>query len=79
MASAEAGPAALMDLSFADQALCTRYLLETAQHLSPAVYDVPSDIDERVASLKLRSLGVQLDVLNEDQRSYQNSWKLGTV
>jgi adenosylhomocysteinase len=71
--------AALMDLSFADQALCTRYLLEKAQQLPPAVYDVPSDIDERVASLQLRSLGVQLDVLNEDQRSYKNSWKLGTV
>jgi len=77
--AAEASPAALMDLSFADQALCTRYLLETAQHLPPAVYDVPSDIDERVASLKLRSLRVQLDVLNEDQRRYQNSWKQGTV
>jgi adenosylhomocysteinase len=77
--AAEASPAALMDLSFADQALCTRYLLETAQQLPPAVYDVPPDIDERVASLKLRSLGVQLDVLNEDQRRYQNSWKLGTV
>jgi len=77
--AAEASPAALMDLSFADQALCTRYLLETSQQLPPAVYDVPPDIDERIASLKLRSLGVQLDVLNEDQRSYQNSWELGTV
>ena len=77
--AAEASPAALMDLSFADQAICTRYLLESAQHLPPAVYDVPSDIDERVAALKLQSLGVQLDVLNEDQLSYQNSWKLGTV
>jgi adenosylhomocysteinase len=77
--AAEASPAAVMDLSFADQALCTRYLLETAQHLPPAVYDVPLDIDERVAALKLRSLGVQLDTLNEDQRSYQNAWKRGTV
>jgi adenosylhomocysteinase len=77
--AAEASPAAVMDLSFADQALCTRYLVQTAQHFPPAVYDVPPEIDERVASLKLRSLGVQLDVLNEDQRRYQNSWKLGTV
>jgi adenosylhomocysteinase len=77
--AAEASPAAVMDLSFADQALCTRYLLETSQQLPPAIYDVPPDIDERVASLKLRSLGVQLDELNEDQRNYQNSWKLGTV
>jgi len=77
--AAEASPAAVMDLSFADQALCTRYLLKTSQSLPPAVYDVPPDIDERVASLKLSSLGVQLDALNEDQRNYQNSWKLGTV
>jgi len=77
--AAEASPAAIMDLSFADQALCTRYLLETAQQLPPAVYEVPPDIDERVAVLKLRSLGVQLDTLNEDQQSYQHSWKLGTV
>lgn len=77
--AAEASPAAIMDLSFSDQALCTRYLLETARHLPPAVYDVPSDIDERVAALKLRSLGVHLDTLNADQRSYQNAWKQGTV
>lgn len=77
--AAEASPAALMDLSFADQALCTHYLLQASQQLPPAVYDVPSDIDERVASLKLRALGVQLDVLNEDQRTYQHSWKLGTA
>jgi adenosylhomocysteinase len=68
-----------MDLSFADQALCTQYLLKTSHQLPPDVYDVPSDIDERVASLKLRTMGVQLDVLNEGQRAYQNSWKLGTV
>jgi adenosylhomocysteinase len=77
--AAEASPAAVMDLSFADQALCTRYLLKTSLQLPPAVYDVSPDIDERVAALKLRSLGVQLDTLNEDQRSYQNAWKRGTV
>jgi len=77
--AAEASPAAVMDLSFADQALCTRYLLEASQQLPPAVYDVPPDIDERVAALKPRSLGVQLDELNEGQRSYQNSWKMGTA
>jgi adenosylhomocysteinase len=77
--AAEASPAAVMELSFADQALCTHYLLKMSQHLPPAVYDVPPDIDERVASLKLRALGVQLDALNEDQRTYQRSWKIGTV
>ena len=77
--AAEASPAAVMDLSFADQALCTRYLLQSSQSLPPAIYDVPPDIDERVAVLKLRSLGVQLDELNEEQRRYQHSWKLGTA
>lgn len=78
-AVAEASPAAVMDLSFADQALSTRHLLQQAQQLSPAVYDVPSAIDERVAALKLRALGVQLDTLNDDQRAYQRSWRSGTV
>jgi adenosylhomocysteinase len=78
-AAAEASPAALMDLSFANQALCTHYLLKTHQQLPPAVYDVPPDIDERVASLKLQALEVHLDTLNENQRTYQHSWKIGTV
>jgi adenosylhomocysteinase len=78
-AAAEASPAAVMDLSFADQALCTRYLLQKAQQLSPAVYDVPSDIDERVAALKLQALGIELDKLNAEQHAYQRSWQSGTV
>jgi adenosylhomocysteinase len=77
--AAEASPAALMDLSFADQALSTLYLVQSAHHLQPAVYDVPPDIDERVAELKLRSLHVQLDTLNERQLDYQHAWALGTV
>ncbi|HLG64626.1 MAG TPA: adenosylhomocysteinase [Ktedonosporobacter sp.] len=78
-AAAEASPAAVMDLSFADQALCTRYLLKDNHGLAPAVYDVPSDIDERVAALKLQALEVRLDALNEDQLAYQRSWKIGTA
>jgi adenosylhomocysteinase len=77
--AAEASPATVMDLSFADQALCTRYLLENHQQLVPDVYDVPSDIDERVADLKLRALGIQLDALNQQQLTYQHSWRIGTV
>ncbi|MBO0780772.1 MAG: adenosylhomocysteinase [Ktedonobacteraceae bacterium] len=78
-AAAEASPAAVMDLSFADQALSTRYLVQQHQRLVPDVYDVPSDIDERVAQLKLRALGVKLDTLNEAQLAYQHSWQLGTA
>ncbi len=77
--AAEASPAAVMDLSFADQALSAHYLLHASQNLPPAVYDVPPDIDERVADLKLRALGVGLDKLDETQRAYQNSWKFGTA
>jgi adenosylhomocysteinase len=77
--AAEASPAALMDLSFADQALSTLYLVQNAHNLQSAVYDVPSAIDERVAELKLRSLNVRLDTLNERQLDYQHAWALGTV
>ncbi|GHO48264.1 adenosylhomocysteinase [Ktedonospora formicarum] len=77
--AAEASPAAIMDLSFADQALCTRYLLQEYQHLTPDVHDVPAAIDERVAALKLRALGIELDSLNEQQEVYARSWQLGTV
>ncbi|QBD78753.1 adenosylhomocysteinase [Ktedonosporobacter rubrisoli] len=77
--AAEASPAAVMDLSFADQALSTRYLLQPDLQLPPAVYDVPPDIDERVAQLKLQALGIKLDTLNESQLAYQHAWQLGTV
>jgi adenosylhomocysteinase len=78
-AAAEASPASVMDLSFADQALSARYLFQDGQHLPPAVYDVPPEIDEQVASLKLQSLGVHLDALNDTQRAYQESWQHGTT
>ncbi len=77
--AAEASPASVMDLSFADQALSARYLFQDGQHLPPAVYDVPPEIDEHVASLKLQSLGVHLDALNDTQRAYQESWRFGTT
>jgi adenosylhomocysteinase len=77
--AAEASPAAVMDLSFADQALSTRYLVQNYQNLAPAVYDVPSEIDERVAQLKLKALGIQLDTLNAEQYTYQHAWQFGTV
>ena len=77
--AAEASPAAVMDLSFADQALSAHYLLRDGRNLPPAVYDVPPEIDERVATLKLRALGIGLDMLNDAQRSYQASWRFGTA
>ncbi len=77
--AAEASPAAVMDLSFADQALSTHYLFHNGHNLPPAVYDVPPDIDERVANLKLKALGVRLDTLNDAQHAYQHSWHFGTA
>ena len=77
--AAEASPASVMDLSFADQALSTQYLLTTGLELPPGVYEVPSDIDERVAALKLRALGVKLDTLSPVQLAYAGSWQLGTA
>ncbi|MGH2347277.1 MAG: adenosylhomocysteinase, partial [Chloroflexota bacterium] len=77
--AAEASPASIMDLSFADQALSTAYLLGLKEPLPPAVYDVPPEIDERVAARKLRTLGIRLDTLNEAQLAYQRSWQSGTA
>jgi adenosylhomocysteinase len=77
--AAEASPAAVMDLSFADQALSTAYLFEVGNELPAGVYDVPPQIDERVAQLKLAALGVQLDELDGAQLRYQQDWQLGTT
>jgi len=76
--AAEASPAAVMDLSFADQALSTAYLFETGRSLPPGVYEVPPHIDERVAQLKIAALGVRLDALDSSQCRYQQEWQLGT-
>jgi adenosylhomocysteinase len=78
LASAEGHPAAVMDMSFANQALAAVYIARHADKLSPGVYDVPEDIDKEVARLKLASLGVQIDELTEAQRRYLASWDTGT-
>src|SRR5438034_7160963 len=68
LASAEGHPAAVMDMSFANQALCALYIAQNADILAPGVYDVPADIDQEVARLKLASLGVRIDELTDEQR-----------
>jgi adenosylhomocysteinase len=78
LASAEGHPAAVMDMSFANQALSAVYIAQTADQLAPGVYDVPEDIDKEVARLKLDSLGVRIDQLTEEQRRYLASWDTGT-
>jgi adenosylhomocysteinase len=77
--AAEASPAAVMDLSFADVALTARYLVENGSTLAPGVHSVPPEIDDQVATLKLRALGVRLDTLDETQHAYANAWRYGTL
>jgi adenosylhomocysteinase len=78
LAAAEGHPAAVMDMSFANQALATAYLVKQYRTLEKRVYDVPLEIDEEVARLKLASMGVDIDVLTPEQVKYITSWSEGT-
>jgi adenosylhomocysteinase len=78
LAAAEGHPAAVMDMSFANQALSAVHIARNHAALAPGVYDVPQDIDKEVARLKLASLGVRIDELTEEQRRYLASWDMGT-
>lgn len=79
LSCAEGHPASVMDMSFANQALCAEYLIKHACNMEPNCYDVPQDIDNAIARLKLSTLGVTIDTLTEEQVAYLNSWNLGTV
>ena len=78
LAAAEGHPSSVMDMSFANQALCAEYLKNNAAKLEKQVYNVPLDIDSQVARLKLEALNVQIDTLTEEQKKYLNSWTMGT-
>jgi adenosylhomocysteinase len=78
LAAAEGHPAAVMDMSFANQALCAEYIAKNASRLEKKVYDVPVEIDTDVARLKLQAMGITIDTLTEDQRRYLSSWEEGT-
>ena len=78
LAAAEGHPSAVMDMSFADQALSAEYLAQFAHSLKPQVYDVPRDIDEEVGRLKLLSMGITIDTLTAEQEEYLGSWEVGT-
>jgi adenosylhomocysteinase len=78
LAAAEGHPSEVMDMSFANQALCTEYLAKTAK-MSPKVYTVPRDIDETVAELKLKAMGVKIDELTAEQKKYLVTWEMGTT
>jgi len=78
LACGEGHPSEIMDLSFAIQALSVEYAIKSAGKLERMVIPVPKDIDERVAHLKLETMGVPIDTLTEEQREYLASWTTGT-
>ncbi len=78
LACAEGHPPTVMDMSFANQALSVEYLARMKGRLQKRVYPVPAEIDERIARLKLKSLGIRIDRLTKEQEKYLKSWELGT-
>jgi adenosylhomocysteinase len=78
LAAAEGHPASVMDMSFANQALCVEYLARNGRGLVPDVYPVPKEIDDEVGRLKLLSMGIAIDTLTDEQRKYLESWEGGT-
>jgi adenosylhomocysteinase len=78
LAAAEGHPASVMDMSFANQALCAEHMVAHATELEPRVYGVPRDIDREIARLKLEAMGVRIDTLSPEQEKYLSSWEEGT-
>ena len=78
LAAAEGHPSAVMDMSFANQAMSVEYLAQVGHSLERKVYPVPRDIDEEVGRLKLQSMGIQIDTLTAEQEKYLSSWDIGT-
>jgi len=78
LAAAEGHPSSVMDMSFANQALCAEFLVKKGEKLEKKVYKVPEEIDRSIAKLKLDSLGVKIDKLTKKQKIYLKSWEMGT-
>ena len=78
LAAAEGHPSAVMDMSFANQALCVEYIVKNKGKLSASVHSVPKETDEEVGRLKLESMGISIDKLTPEQQNYQESWEEGT-
>jgi adenosylhomocysteinase len=76
--AAEANPAAVMDMSFANQALSIEYLMKNAGKLAPQVYPVPRELDEEISRTKLEAMGMRIDKMTDEQAIYAKSWKAGT-
>ncbi|MDA8214135.1 MAG: adenosylhomocysteinase [Nitrospiraceae bacterium] len=78
LAAAEGHPSAVMDMSFANQALCAEYMVRNAKKLQKTVYSVPEKIDKEIARLKLKAMGIKVDTLTPEQKKYLQSWEMGT-
>ncbi|MEY3255317.1 MAG: hypothetical protein RLZZ29_448 [Cyanobacteriota bacterium] len=78
LAAAEGHPSAVMDMSFANQALACEYLVKNQGKLSPGLYSIPKEVDQEIAQLKLQALGIAIDTLTVAQIEYINSWQSGT-
>jgi len=78
LAAAEGHPASVMDMSFANQALCVEWMVRQGGDLEKRVYPVPQEIDRQVSRLKLDAMGIEIDTLTDEQREYLASWKSGT-
>jgi adenosylhomocysteinase len=78
LAAAEGHPSEVMDMSFANQALCSEYIAKSSK-LKPKVFTVPKEIDEKVADLKLKAMGVKIDELTDEQKKYLSTWEMGTT
>ncbi len=78
LAAAEGHPSAVMDMSFANQALAVEYMVKNHDSLARTVYAVPEEIDQQIARLKLAAMGVAIDILTPEQERYLNEWRMGT-
>jgi adenosylhomocysteinase len=78
LAAAEGHPSSVMDMSFANQALCSVYIAKNYKKLKKDVYRVPENIDRDIARLKLKSMGIKIDTLTKEQQEYLQSWEMGT-
>lgn len=78
LVAAEGHPSSVMDMSFTNQALVCKWIVKNYKKLEPKVYDVPKEIDEKVARLKLKSMGIKIDKLTSDQKKYLEGWETGT-
>jgi adenosylhomocysteinase len=78
LAAAEGHPSAVMDMSFANQAMACEYLVKNKGNLEPRVHSIPEEVDQNIAALKLKGMGIEIDTLTADQIEYINSWTVGT-